>query len=227
MLKCSSQYFHLSCEGSSQKWSTARDHPLLFRVTGAKDTLWESHRQACKSRLLSYAFKANCTERGVPISILNLPVSGLTVFQGRQHKLSASFCCSLSLISVWMINCFIFLFALLHFISDKCFSYSAGSCTCMLRCFSVPQLPAAARWAARRVGSLREFAQRLQLPKWIIKGNTCLAFKAGQNCKARDKTPVWPYFLFASVMSKAIWECVCPGSPCCWGEEIEDGKANL
>lgn len=227
MPKCSSQYFYLSCEGSSQKWSTARDHPLLFRVTGAKDTLWESHRRACKSRLLSYAFKANCTERGVSISILNLPVSGLTVFQGGWHKLSASFCRSLSLsyLFEWLIALFFSLLYCTLFLTNVLVILVVHVPACWGVC--VPQLPAAARWAARRVGSLREFAQRLQLPKWIIKGNTCLAFKAGQNCKDGDETPVWPYFLFASVMSKAIWVCVCPGSPCCWGEEIEDGKANL
>ena len=205
MSKCFNQYSHLSCEGSTQKTSTAGDHPFLFRVRGEKDVLRESHSQTCESRLLSCAFKADCGERGIPISILNLPASGLTVFQGSGTSYQVSFAMLyLSLSSFWMINCFIFLFALLHFISDKCFSYSGCLCTSVLWCFSVPQPPAAARWAARGAGSLREFAQSLQLPKWIIKGNTCVAFEAGQNCKARDETHVWPFFLFASVMSKAI-----------------------
>lgn len=61
--------------------------------------LQESHSQTCKSRLLSCAFKADCGERGIPISILNLPVSELTVFQGRWHKLSGFFCHGLPLLS--------------------------------------------------------------------------------------------------------------------------------
>lgn len=47
-------------------------------------------------------------------------------------------------------------------------------------------------------------SESLQLSWWIIKGHMCLACKTGQNCKARDKTHVWPFFLFASVMSKPI-----------------------
>lgn len=170
MPKCFNQYFHLCCEGSTQKTSTARDHPFSFRVRGGKDVLQESHSQTCESRLLSCAFKADCGEWGIPISILNLPVSGLKVFQGRWHKLSGFFCHACLLSSFWMINCFIFLFALLHFISDKCGSYSGCLCTFVPSCVSLPQPPAAARWAARGPGSLREFDQSLKLPRWIIKG---------------------------------------------------------
>lgn len=155
--------------------------------------LWESHSQTCKSRLLSCAFQGNCGKRGIPISILNLPVSGLTPLKGGGTSSQVSVAVH-SLPPFWMINCFILLFALLHFTPDKCFSYSGCLCTSMLRCFSVPELPPAARWAARGVGSLRGFAQSLQLPNWIIKGNTCLAFEAAQNCKARDKAHVWPSF---------------------------------
>lgn len=97
MSKCFNQYLHLSCEGSTQITGTARDHLFLFRVRGEKDVLWESHSQTCKSRLLSYAFKADCGEKGIPINILNLPGSGVTDFQGRQHKLSGFSCHSLSL----------------------------------------------------------------------------------------------------------------------------------
>lgn len=88
---------------------------------------------------------------------------------GTSYQVSfAMLACSLS--SFWMINCFIFLFALLHFISDKCVSYSGCLCTFVPSCVSLPQPPAAARWAARGPGSLREFDQSLKLPKWIIKG---------------------------------------------------------
>lgn len=96
MSKCFNQYLHLS-EGSTQITGTARDHHFLFRVRGEKDVSWESHSQTCKSRLLSCAFKADCGERGIPINILNLPATGLTDIQGRQHKLSDFFCHSLSL----------------------------------------------------------------------------------------------------------------------------------
>lgn len=59
--KCPSAsiYFH----PSTQKASTVRDHPFLFRVKGENAGCGKNHSQTCRSRLLSCAFKADCGEK--------------------------------------------------------------------------------------------------------------------------------------------------------------------
>ena len=227
MSKCFNQYFRLCCERSTRKTSTARDHPLLFRGRGEKKThCGKATARPVKVDYCPVLLKLTVVREEFPSASLIFLSGGWQSSRGGSTSSPFSFALlGVSLLFFWMINCFIFfLFALLHLISAKCFRYSGCLCTSVLRCFGVPQPPADARRAARGAGSRREFAQSLQLPRWIIKGNTCLGFEAGQSCKARDKTHVWPCFLFASVMSKAVWDACAQVFPGAGWRKYKTGK---